>query len=841
MDDSRNYSVADLAAIAVCGNCAVANGGFAMNLQPKFNYDSLRSQKARFSVRFGNAWHVVVIAIGIMIVVLGVWMLIEHGSVGWLMLGLSGPMVMLSIWWEKDLKTAEINKNPQTIDDVMAADVLGKLPRRPTPTDIAEAITGTRAGQFLALRLGLTPNFLHNISVDNPDQTEQVWKVAIEIWQNTKSPKITSAVLAAAIVKQLPQHDSLLANMKIDFHDIEEAIKWYERIKALIEEHNKKPLRTGGIARDWSFGYTPLLSRFAQNISANISGQMLATKLAAHESALEQMMKIFSSGGRQNIALIGADGAGKSTVVSAFAEMLIDGHQGVPGSLMYQQVFMLDASSLVSVASGRGELENLVTMILNEAFLSKNVILCLDNAQLFFEEGVGSVDLSNVLLPILEAGRLRMILTMDEQRFLQISQTKPQLAHALNTIAIHPSNESETMKIMRDQLVLFEAQHKVRYMYQALAEAYRVGDRYVQDLVMPGKALKILEAAASYASDGLVTAQSVDDAIEKTLGIKISVASLSDEREKLLNLESLIHQRMINQSRAVTVVSDAIRRARTGVRNQNRPIGAFLFLGPTGVGKTELSKALADVYFGGEGSMIRLDLNEFVRPDDVARLIADGARDPGSLTAQVQKKPFSVVLLDEIEKAHPQVLTTLLQLLDEGILRDENNREISFRDTIVIATSNAGADRIREYIERGYQLEQFEQTFIDELINANLFRPEFLNRFDEIVLFRPLGKEELLQVVDLILAGVNKTLAPQKIQVAVEEEGKKLLVEAGYDPRLGARPMRRVVQRSVENTVAKQMLAGTVAPGSTTIITAEQIRQILSSQTPQAPVIPPAS
>ena len=225
--------------------------------------------------------------------------------------------------------------------------------------------------------------------------------------------------------------------------------------------------------------------------------------------------------------------------------------------------------------------------------------------------------------------------------------------------------------------------------------------------------------------------------------------------------------------------------------------------------------------------MVRLDLNEFVRAEDVARLIADGAHDAGSLTAQVQKKPFSVVLLDEIEKAHPQVLTTLLQLLDEGILRDENNREISFRDTIVIATSNAGADRIREYIERGYQLEQFEQTFVNELISSNQFRPEFLNRFDEIVLFRPFSKDELLQVVDLILAGVNKTLAPQKIQVAVEAEGKRLLVEAGYDPRLGARPMRRVVQRAVENTVAKQMLAGTVAPGSTTIITAEQIQAIL--------------
>lgn len=798
-----------------------------MMIQPRFNYHSLRAQKARFSVRFGAVWHTLVGAISAALCIIGSWMLIEHGAIGWLLIGLSGPCVMITIWWQRDLKTANISANPQTIDDVMAADILGKLPPRPTPQDIAQATIGTRAAGFLSVRMGMTPNFLQNIASVNVDDTEAIWQSAIAIWQETDSPKITSAVLAAAIIQQLPQHDALLANMKIDFEDVKEGIRWYERIKALIEQYKIKPLRTGGIARDWSFGYTPLLNRFAQNMSVQVSGGILTTKLEAHNDVLDQMITTFSSGGRQNVTLVGADGAGKSTVVSAFAEMLIDGAAGVPRSLLYQQIFMLDASSLISSASGRGELEGLVTMICNEAFLSRNVILCLDNAQLFFEEGVGSVDLSNVLLPIIEAGRLRMILTMDEQRFLQISQAKPQLAHALKTIAIAPSTEPETMKIMRDQLIAFESQHKVTYMYQALAEAYRVGNRYVQDLAMPGKALKILEAAAGFAKDGLVTAQSVDDAIEKTLGIRIATVNSGDEREKLLNLEQLIHQRMINQSRAVTVVADAIRRARTGVRNQDRPIGAFLFLGPTGVGKTELSKALADVYFGGEGSMIRLDLNEFVRPDDVARLITDGARDPGSLTAQAQKKPFSVVLLDEIEKAHPQVLTTLLQLLDEGILRDENNREISFRDCIIIATSNAGADRIREYIERGYQLEQFEQTFINELISANLFRPEFLNRFDEIVLFRPLSKDELLQVIDLILANINKTLAPQKIQVAVEAAGKRMLVEAGYDPRLGARPMRRVVQRAVENTVAKQMLAGTVAPGSTTIITAEQIRAIL--------------
>ena len=321
----------------------------------------------------------------------------------------------------------------------------------------------------------------------------------------------------------------------------------------------------------------------------------------------------------------------------------------------------------------------------------------------------------------------------------------------------------------------------------------------------------------------------------------IPVAKLNEsERSKTLHLDQELHKRVIGQDEGVTKVTEAIIRSKAGIKDPTKPIGSFLFLGPTGVGKTELAKALAESLFDDEKNMVRIDMSEYMEKYSVSRLIGAppgyvGYDEGGQLTEAVRRKPYSVVLFDEIEKAHPQVLTTLLQLLDEGILRDENNREISFRDTIVIATSNAGADRIREYIERGYQLEQFEQTFINELINANLFRPEFLNRFDEIVLFRPLGKDELLQVVNLILAGVNKTLAPQKIQVAVEEEGKKLLVEAGYDPRLGARPMRRVVQRAVENTVAKQMLAGTVAPGSTTIITADQIRQILGSQSAQMP------
>ena len=395
---------------------------------------------------------------------------------------------------------------------------------------------------------------------------------------------------------------------------------------------------------------------------------------------------------------------------------------------------------------------------------------------------------------------------------------------------VTPTDESDTMKVLEDHIPSVEYKRKVTYMYQALKEAYSLSQRYIYDLAMPGQAVRLMEQAAEYADNGLVTSRSVQLAVERATGIKAGTADDAAEKETLLNLEELLHQRMIGQERAIQVVSDALRRARSGVRNQGRPVGTFLFLGPTGVGKTELAKSLAEVYFGGEDTMIRLDMNEFVSADDVQRLIADGADDPGSLTAQVMKRPFSVVLLDEIEKAHSSVLTTLLQLLDEGVLRDVRGREISFRDCVVIATSNAGADRIQEYITRGYELAQFEEEFINELIGSHVFHPEFLNRFDEMVVFGPLSKDQLLKVVDLMLVGVNKNLAQQKITVSVADAAKEYLVEAGYDPRLGARPMRRVVQRAVENTVAKLLLSNEATPGSTIEITRAQVEEMLASR-----------
>lgn len=790
-----------------------------------YNPNSMRATKARVGKQLGGIW-VQLLKVSTLLLIIGGVVLVTYGEAfGWFLMGCAALPAMIAEWYDGELNTLPVEKQSESVDGLLEGAILARLPDTVTPKQVAEVVGKVTSGQFMAVRLGISANFLLNIAQEDPKSIDDLWVLARSIQRETKSPVIHGGVLAAALVEQYPQADMLLAQMHIDRSDVLEVIRWYNHIQLLIQKQSR-PRLTGGVARDWSFGYIPLLKRFGLNLSEQ-NGGGFSVVLDGHERAIDQLVDTFATSGRQNAALIGSTGVGKTAIVQEFAQRLLDATAEVPSNLRFRQVFLLDSSALIAAAPGRGELEGLIMKVLTEAYRAKNIIICLDNAQLFFEEGVGSVDLTNVLLPILEAGNLRIILTMDEQRMLQIAQRNPGLANALNRIVVAPATQTETMKIMQDQLIMTEYKRKVTYMYQSLAEAYRLSERYVHDLVMPGRALKLLDTAASYAQNGLVTINSVQHAIEQTLDIKVSVASEAADREMLLNLEDSIHKRMINQTRAVQVVSDALRRARAGVRNQDRPIGTFLFLGPTGVGKTELAKALADVYFGGEDKIIRLDLNEYVAANDVSRLIADGAQDPNSLTARVMKQPFSVILLDEIEKAHPNVLATLLQLLDEGILRDINNREVSFRDAIVIATSNAGADRIREHIQQGQDLAQFEAQLIEELIDSNQFRPEFLNRFDEIVVFRPLEKPELLQVVDLMLAGVNKTIALQKVRVNVTEDAKMYLVDKGYDPRLGARPMRRVVQRAVENTIAKAMLGGNVVPGSTIEVTLEQVRQAL--------------
>ena len=787
-----------------------------------FNYSHLRAKKSR--LMNGLRPFLFLLKLLQIIGILSGFSLILIDSVyGWLILSLSVLVAIFIHWWNGELHRLAPGLET-TIEERMASNIMGKLSKNPTSEQIAKIVLESSGGKFIVARFGLGKTTIESLAQIPQNSPEQIFQAALQIQQKLETKTVSGSVLALAIIRNFPNFENLLAQFYIDFEDLERGVLWHDHIFSLINQ-SKIPIKTGGIARDWSFGYTPTLNRFGTNITSQVSNNILmSSNLEQHKDLVSKMVEQFSGNGKQNIALIGIDGVGKTTVVNSFAAKIANGSEKIPSNLRYRQVISLDASSLIAAAPGRGEIENLLNYILNEAYAAKNIIICLDNAQLFFEDGVGSVDVSNLLLPIIQAGALRMILTLDEQRFLQISAKNPALAQAMNRLQVKPANYDETLAVMQDKLLVFEHQNGVFYQFQALKEAFRLSERYIFDLEMPGRAVRLLEMSAGFADNKIVTASSVGRAVEQTMNVKVATADINEEKETLLNLENLLHARMVGQEKAVSAVANALRRARTGVRNQNRPIGTFLFLGPTGVGKTELSKALSEVYFNGENNIVRLDLNEFVNLEDVSRLIADGARDSSSLTAQMMKKPFSVVLLDEIEKAHPNVLTALLQVLDEGILRDEKNREVSFRDAIIIATSNAGAERIQELISRGYDSSSAEEVIVNDLIASHEFRPEFLNRFDEIVVFEPLTKKNLLQIIDLMVAGVNKTLAGQKITVSVSPEAKLLLAEMGYDPKLGARPMRRVIQRVVENTIARKMLSGEAQVGANIEITPEIVQ-----------------
>lgn len=782
-----------------------------------FHYHSERAVLARLSKRLSGPLRFALLALAVGMLLYGAWLIVSVVPVGWVVAAFGIWPLLPLLWNERYLRALPV-LDGDTIDARLESPVLALLPETLSRQAFIEAFVSARSVQFMMVRAGIAPALMGD---DIGEETiRRAWDYAVRL---QPTGVVSAAAFFAGLIKADHRLQGVLPHLQLDQHDIDLVVQWYSRLETLIEDY-QKPRFTGGVGRDWSFGYTPLLSRFGMNISEQVAANgTLAVAIEGHQDALVYLTQTFSSGGKQNVALVGPTGAGKTTIVRAFAESLLSADSGISSNLKFHQVISLNAGSLIGAASGRGELEELVNALLIEAYKAKNVILCLDDAELFFEQGVGAVDLTKILQPVLDGGVLRLILTMDAQRYLQISRRNPVLAQSLNRFTLSGASYDETMRVLEDQLIRIEFQKKVTYMYQALREAYRLSERYLYDVAQPGKALQLLETASQYADNGLVSAASVQKAIEQSQGVKVGASVTTDDKETLLNLETLIHERMVNQTRAVGVVSDALRRARAGVRNEKRPIGTFLFLGPTGVGKTELAKALAAVYFGGEDRLVRLDMNEFVSSDDVRRLIADGADDPHSLSAQVMKQPFSVILLDELEKAHDSVLTTLLQVLDEGILRDSKGREVSFRDTIIIATSNAGAEHIRRHIEAGEELEQFEDALVDELINSKQFRAEFLNRFDEIVLFRPLKPDELLQVIDRIIQGINATLEPQKISVHVNQELKEWLVSHGNDPRLGARPMRRMVQRVVENTVAKRLLAGDIQPGQTVILTPDDI------------------
>lgn len=773
------------------------------------NLRSVRATKARFARRFGEAGYHTLLAgeICFWLLATAIVATSDHRSAALTSLGLGLICFMLTQWYQHDLKPTP--PEGHSLTGRLSGEVLGRLPAETnlSPRLLWLALSDHWQAIFLMNHSLIAAKDLTPAISPQPQDLEAILQTAKEIADHAGRRTIEPGHIIVAIQLHTPGLHPLFNHLKFSTDDIISVGEWLDRVLDLQEM--EMPF-FGGIGRDWANGFTPTLNRYATNLSFAIEHSGAHYGTVADTPGVAAIQNSFAQGAKA-VAIIGPGGIGKTSYVYGLAQLLMEGK--VVPTLQYNQIFGLNPSVIISSAKRQGELEEIVLMLMGEAVQAGHVILFLDDAQLFFSNGPGSVDLTQILLPVVQAGRVRLIMAMNPTDYQRLRGHSPQFANLLSPVMLSERPQPEVMDILEDSTISIEHQHNVVITYDAIREAYRLSGRYDTESAYPGKAISLLNQSLSHAEHGgkLITAVSVQQAIEQSRGVKVGAAA-GVEANELLHLEDLIHRRMINQTRAVKVVASALRRARAGIANPRRPIGSFLFLGPTGVGKTELAKAIAATYFRDEANMVRLDMSEYQHADDVKRLLSNGQQD-NSLILAVRRQPFTVVLLDEIEKAHPNILNLLLQMLDEGSLTDSDGRPASFKDCVIICTSNAGADIIRQRIDQGEELETFEREFTNQLINNGQFKPELLNRFDEIVLFRPLKPDELAQVVRLMINDINKTLATQNISVTLTDAAIMKIVEVGNDPRLGARPMRRQLQRAVEDGIASQILTGQAQAG----------------------------
>lgn len=785
-----------------------------MNSSFVLSLSSSRVIRSIWSRLLSNKWMAVTGSVlGILFFITGVTLIAYGTNLGWLLLIPASWVVVGIFWYRGNLASIPVgnfqSQGAILLHEALEPEVLAKIKGTPgnmSAYDIWKILEQSEERFFIHNRYLIDSSFFENLLSREGGSDIAVWNNSQALYEKHGSNGYTNALVFTALIASAPNTDQMLRSIGLEFQDIETSIEWMGNIKEKRKLAKEKK-KLGSIGRDWAYGYTPILKNLGHNISEGIEKYGFFSDTKMHEPIVQQMIQVLES--NSTITLVGDEGVGKTTCVYALAERLL-ADSNLPKNIRYNQIVELDASTLIANAKRPGELEDLMIHIFNEAHRAKNITLFFDEAHAFFGDDTGNVNLSHVLQPVLESGSVRIILAMNPQNWQQLARSG--VATRLKPINVPAADEKNTIGVLRDKIGTLEYKHKLTYTYQSLHEAYKLGTRYVNTQSMPGAAMSVLEQAATNSNQQLITREVVQQAIERAYGIKLQTASNSESSD-LLNLEQELRSQVISQDRAVGVISNALIRARSGVGNPDRPIGTFLFLGPTGVGKTELSKALARSYFNDENALIRVDMNQFVSAQDVNRLIAAEQGMELGFLGEVRKRPFSVILFDEIEKAHSSVINALLQMLDEGMMKDSDNRSVSFRDAIIIATSNAGADEIRSLIDQGQNIEDLEATFVDTLISKGSFAPEFVNRFDEVVLFRPLSQDDLVKVIDLILEGVNKTLDPQKVRVELTDQAKRWLVSKGYDSKLGARPMRRMTQRYVENIVAKRILGGSVQPG----------------------------
>lgn len=633
----------------------------------------------------------------------------------------------------------------------------------------------------------------------------------------TRATNITIQGLLVVIARSNERLHELFAELGISERELEAVVQWFalqHRMKALYLRHRTaRTIRSrSGLDRAMTAVATPYTNHFTHDITESARRGLIGMCIGRAEE-FESIFRLAETHTTTGVILLGEPGVGVRALVEGLAERIVGGD--VPAPFKEKRLVRLDLSALIAGVSASEAHERLLT-ILHEIIRAGNVVLCIEQVHELYGIAVGGSDqfgLIDVLTEAVTKGLLTLIATSTPRDYNTTIERTP-LGNALTKLVVPELNEADAILVVAMKSGEFESVHGVTFSYQAIQSAVQLSARYMHEHRLPEKAIRLLEQVAVYAkqhpsASGLVAAEQVAEVVSQTMHVPVSTATVT-EATTLLHLEKSLHQRVIGQDEAVQSVASALRRARAELRDQKRPIASFLFLGPTGVGKTELAKAVAAIYFGSEESMVRLDMSEFQDASSVHRLIGAPAGytgdSRGQLTEAVRQRPYSIVLLDELEKAHPDILNLFLQVLDDGRLSDSTGMVVDFTNTIIIATSNAGAQYIQDTIAAGsIDMQRIKQNLMEHELRT-YYRPEFLNRFDGVIVFTPLSVNELEAITRLLLARISETLALKHIKFRATDEAVAELARLGYDPAFGARPLRRAIQERVDNALADLLL-----------------------------------
>ncbi len=642
-------------------------------------------------------------------------------------------------------------------------------------------------------------------------EVEQIIFNAYAIAAKTQDSHVRESELLLAIVRGWPELQELLYDVNIDSTKLDNVVAWV-RIREKLRE-NYLSLRKAsshrdkhGMDRAMTAVSTPFLNQFSEDITLKAQFGHLEP-CVARETELEEIFRIIE-GGQQSVLLVGPVGVGKMSIIEGIAQRMIE--DDVPDRLKDKRLVQISTSALLAGTTVSGAQERLIH-IMNELSKARNIILVINNVTDLITGGKedSGMNVAETLAEYLSGGNFLTIATTNPDAYHRhIANTE--LSSVFAKVEVPIMEDNQVIQVLESKVGYVEYKHQVFFSYDALSACVTYALRFLHDQYVPESALALMSESASlahakHAKNPLVTGEDVAQVIGQKTGIPSTTIS-EDESSKLLRLEEAMHERVVGQSEAVTMVASALRRARAEIRSKNRPIANFLFLGPTGVGKTELAKTIADVYFGNEDRMIRVDMSEYQDKTSMYRLIGQpGEQGSGLLTEAVREKPFSLVLLDELEKADPNILNLFLSVFDDGRLTDSVGRVIDFTNTIIIATSNAGTGYIQEAVQAGKATGEIREQLLRKELKQ-FYRPEFLNRFDGVIVFTPLTREEIKQVAKFMLKRVAKDLEKRGVALRIEDAALEALAEVGFDPEFGARPMRRAIQERVEDKLAELVL-----------------------------------